>query len=93
MIDVKITRYINMSQVNKELGTSLRDYEFLQEVANDSYVPLWLDDETVEDLDENIRWEEGKDIRRYKRLQHDLALVNLLRAQGFRDTILVYVSW
>ena len=93
MIKIQICQYVRMSEVCEHFNTRIHDYEFCQEVANDSYVSLWLDDEAVEDLDENIRWEEGKDMRRYKRLQNDLALVEYFRNIGYRGSILVYVSW
>lgn len=93
MIKIQICQYASMSDICKHFNTRIRDYEFCQEVNNDSYVPLDLSDYVVEELDESIRWEEGKDIRRQKRLQNDLALVEYFRNIGYRDSILVFVSW
>ena len=93
MIKIQICQYVRMSDVCEHFNTHISDYEFCQDVANDSYVPLILEDYIVEVLDENIRWEEGKDARLQKRLQNDLALVEYFRNIGYRDSILVYVSW
>lgn len=93
MIKVKAFYGITFDQITEEFGTHISDYEFTQEVANDSYVSLDLSDYVVEELAESICWEEGKDIRRQKRLQNDLALVEYLRNIGYRDSILVAVSW
>ena len=93
MIKIQICQYVRMSDVCEHFNTRIRDYEFCQEVENDSYVSLDLSDYAVEELAESIRWEEGKDIRYQKRLQNDLALVEYFRNIGYRDSILVYVSW
>lgn len=93
MIKIQICQYSRMSDICEHFNTHIRDYEFCQGVDNDSYVYLDLSDYGVEELDENIRWEEGKDIRRQKRLQNDLALVEYFRNIGYRDSMLVYISW
>lgn len=93
MIKIQICQYVCMSDICKHFNTNIGDYEFTQGVANDSYVSLDLSDYIVEELAESIQWEEGKDIRHQKRLQNDLALVEYLRNIGYRDGILVAVSW
>jgi hypothetical protein len=82
-----------MSDICEHFNTHISDYEFCQEVANDGYVSLDLSDYNVEDLAEDIRWQEGKDSDLQERLQNDLALVEYFRNIGYRDSILVYVSW
>lgn len=93
MIKIQICQYADMGNICEHFNTHMSDYEFCQEVENDSYVSLDLSDYAVEELAESIRWEEGKNIRRQKRLQNDLALVEYFRNIGYRDSMLIYVSW
>lgn len=93
MIKIQICQYADMDNICEHFNTHMSDYEFCQEVENDGYVSLDLSDYAVEELVESIRWEEGKDVHYQKRLKNDLALVEYFRNIGYRDSILIYVSW
>ena len=93
MIKISIIQYINLDDAMDHFGTNFHDYNFCQEAENESYVPFYLDDDAYQGLKEEIEWEEGKCSFRLARLRNDLDLMLYLRAMGFRDTILVYVSW
>ena len=91
MIEVKQTPYINLTDVCRELGMCIEDFEFAYLTRNDSFVTLGLTDADVEDLSAEIKYE--KDEKRRQRLGNDYSLVNLLRAMGYRGHMIVFISW
>lgn len=91
MIEIKQTPYINLIDVCRELKMRIRDFEFAYFANNDSSVTLGLTDADIEDLWAEIECE--KDEKRRKRLENDYSLVNLLRAMGYREYMIVFISW
>jgi hypothetical protein len=85
---------IELREVCEILKCHISDFEFTQMVENDSYVIFNCSDEALEDLSEELDWEQGKgNTYRLNRLIHDYDLMRLLREQGILDDILIYVSW
>ena len=93
MIKVTMTPIINIEDVERQLNVHMSDFEFTEMAENGSYVTLCLDDDAIEDLEESIAWEEGKNIHRQQRLRNQLTLVHLLRDMGFKDYVLVSIFW
>lgn len=93
MIKVTMAPVINIEDIEEQLDVHMSDFEFTQMAENGSYVTLYLDDDAIEDLEDSIAWEEGKDTRRQQRLRNQLTLVNLLRNMGFKDYVLVNIPW
>ena len=93
MIKVTIVPTINIEDVERELNVHMSDFEFTEMAENGSYVTLCLDDDAIEDLEDSIAWEEGKDTRRQQRLRNQLTLVHLLRDMDFKDYVLVSIFW
>ena len=85
---------ITMHDVCEIMGVNMHKFEFMQMVPNDSYQILFLDDEHIFELTEDIAWERNKfNERRVERLENELELVQHLRAQGLTNSVLVWVSW
>lgn len=93
MIKVTMAPVIGIEDIEKQLNVHMSDFEFTQMAENGSYVTLGLGDDAVEDLEDSIAWEEGKNTRRQQRLRNQLTLVHLLRDMGFKDYVLVSVFW
>ena len=94
MIKITMRPTIDMDNICEELGLHLSDFECTQMVENDSYIIFDCSDERVEELSEDLEWQKGKgDTHYFKRISNDYALINLLRAQGILDSVLIYVSW
>ena len=83
---------VTSGEIKKEFGIDIFECEFTQEVANDSYVTLWLDESHSKEIWEEIQ--DCEDEYRYvNRLKNELNLINKFRAIGYTDFILVFVSW
>lgn len=94
MIKITMQPTINMDDICEELGLHMSDFECTQMAENGSYVIFDCSDERVEELSEDLEWQKGKgDIHYFNRLSNEYALVNLLRAQGILDSVLIYISW
>ena len=93
MIKVTMAPTINIEDIEEQLNVHMSDFEFTQMAENGSYVTLCLDDDAIEDLEDSIAWEEGKDTRRQQKLRNQLTLVYLLRDMGFKDYVLVNIFW
>ena len=91
MIEVKQTPYISLVDVCRELKMRIEDFEFAYLARNDSFVTLGLTDADIEDLSAEIKYE--KDEKRRQRLANDYSLVNLLRIMGYREHMIVFISW
>lgn len=90
---VTMTPVINLEEVCRELNLHSSDFEFTQMEENDSYIILDVSEKAVEELMEDIEWEEGKSLSRQLRLQNQLMLVLMIQAMGYTDSILVFISW
>ena len=94
MIKITMQPTVNMDDICTELHLSLRDFECCQMVENDSYIVFDCSDEHVDELGEELEWQATRgETSHYQRLFNDYALLNLLRAQGCLDSVLIYVSW
>ena len=93
MIKVTMAPTINIEDVERQLNVNMSDFEFTEMAENGSYVTLFLNDNAIEDLEDSISWEEGKDASRQQRLRNQLTLVHLLRDMGLKDYILVSIFW
>ena len=93
---IEMTPVVQSWSIEKEFGICIFDCQFTQMVENDSYVPLWLDDDRVNELWADIRYyiDKGESESAYvKRLENELDLINRFRAMGYTDSILIFVSW
>ena len=93
---IEMKPLVHSWNIEKEFGIRVLDCEFTQMVENDSYVPLWLDEDSSADLWEDIKYytDKGDGESAYvKRLKNELDLINRFRAMGYTDSILVFVSW
>lgn len=94
MIKITMQPTIDMENVCKELGLHLSDFECTQMVENGTYIVFDCSDERVEELAEDLEWKKDKcDTHYFNRISNDYALINLLRAQGILDSVLIYVFW
>lgn len=93
MIKVTMAPTIDIEDIEEQLNVHMSDFEFTEMAENGSYVTLCLDDDAIEDLEDSIAWEEGKNTRRQQKLRNQLILVRLLRDMGFKDYVLVNVFW
>ena len=95
-MNIEMRPLVHSWNIEKEFGIRVFDCEFTQMVENDSYVPLWLDEDHRDELWEDIRYytDKGDGESAYvKRLENELDLINRFRAMGYTDSILVFVSW
>lgn len=93
---IEMKPVVHSYNIEKEFGIDVLDCEFTQMVANDSYVPLWLDEDRVDELREDIKYytDKGEGEAAYvRRLENELDLINRFRAMGYTYSILVFVSW
>ena len=93
MLNITHKLVIDFEEFEKEFNIHLGDCEFTELAENGSYVPLFLNDEAVEDLKEAIDWEQGKSSIRLNKLINQLNLVEKLRELGYTDEILVFIFW
>ena len=94
MINIIMRPTIDMEDICRELGLHMSDFECTQMVANDSYITFDCSDERVEELSDYLEWLKDKnEVSYFNRLSNDYALINLLRAQGILDYVLIYVGW
>ena len=84
MIKVTMMPIIDIENIEEQLNVHMSDFEFTQMAENGSYVTLCLDDNAIEDLEDSIAWEEGKNTHRQQRLRNQLTLVHLLRDMALR---------
>lgn len=95
---MKITNVpvVNSWELEETYAVSIYDCDFTQEVENDSYVLLDLTLDRLEQLREDLEWQEGKGESgsRYARgLRSEIKIIEGLRTIGYEISILVYVSW
>jgi hypothetical protein len=93
---IEMKPIVHSWEIEKEFGIRVLDCMFTQMVANDSYVILWLDDDGVNELQEEIRYHTDNGDGEYayvKRLKNELDLINRFRVMGYTDSIFVFVSW
>lgn len=85
---------INSWDIEQEFGIRVFDCFFAQEVENDSYVNLELNEDNLQFIKKVLEIYPDDDENFYaKRLKNDIKLIEKLRAMGYTENILVYVSW
>ena len=87
---VSMAPVIDLEEACRELNLHSSDFEFVQMEEKDSYIILDVSEEAVEELMEDIEWEEGKSFSRQSRLQNQLMLVLMVQAMGYTDFVLVF---
>ena len=90
---ISLVPTIMFEDIQTMMNASYSDFIFTQEVQNDSYVSLSLDEDKVAEITELLEETREKDKIVYERLMNELALVNYFRAIGYKDMILIYISW
>ena len=93
MLKVTNKPIIDFEELEREFNIHLDDCEFAEMAENGSYVPLFLNDEAVKDLEEAIDRERSKSFIRLTKLTNQLNLVKKLRELGYTDEILVFIFW
>lgn len=93
MLKIETKYVIDIEDIEKEFKTHMSDYEFTQMAENGSYVSLECDDGTLEELYEDLDWENGKSHDRYLRIKNQIQLVEYLRNLGYRDMVLINIYW
>lgn len=89
-IPVYTHHYINCEDIKDIMGFQWDQLMSFSEAENDSYNSLELDDAALEELYEELEWYKDEYVYR---IENQIKLVEHLRSQGYRDSILVYISW
>lgn len=93
-ITVYTHHYISYEDVEDIMGFQWDQLMSFNEAKNDSYNSLELDDAALEELYEELEWHKNKfDDEYVNRIENQIKLIEHLRSQGYRDSILVYISW
>ena len=93
-IPVYTCPYISCEDIEDIMGFRWDQIASFREVENDSYNPINLDDATLEELYEDLEWCKNKFNDEYvKQIENQIKLIERLRSQGYRDSILVYIYW
>ena len=86
--------YISCEDIEDIMGFRWDRLVSFREVENDSYNPMSLDDNALEELYVELEWHKDKFNNDYvKRIEKQIKLIEHLRSQGYRDSILVYIYW
>ena len=93
MIKVSSMPVVDGNNFQEEFGFSQFDCEFSQMAENGSYVLVSLDENAKRELLDEIEWERGKGSTRYNRVWNQLHFVEEMNELGYKDSILVFVSW
>lgn len=93
MIKVTFQPTVDFDDITDELGIHMSECSITEMAKNGSYITVDLSNERVEELKEEIRWEQGKSDLRFKKLKNDLRIIKSLRALVPSDSILVFVFW
>lgn len=85
---------INCEDIKDIMGFRWDQLISFNMAENDSYNLLALDDATLENMYEELEWCKDKFNNEYvHRIENQIKLIEHLRSQGYRDSILVYISW
>lgn len=94
MMKINMVPSVNSWEIEEEFGIRIFDCRCTEMVENDSYICLALNEEHIEDLKDNIEY-----CRTYgcpsttKQYENELKLVNKFRELGYKDEIIIFVSW
>lgn len=85
---------VDFEDISEELGTSFGDYCFCEMAENDSYQYLGLNEEAIENRKNALFYYEKKEaFNRIRKIENELELINFFRELGYKDAILIYISW
>ena len=100
---VKSYKFIEFDDLCELIGVKngLRSFCFPEEQGNDTFVPIYCDDYSLEELynELNINDNDILYTKYYKknwreRYKNEIKLIETLRENyGIRDTVLTYISW
>ena len=94
MMKINMVPSVNNWEVEEEFGIRIFDCNFAEMAANDSCVCLALNEEHVEDLKDNIEYcREYDRVVKAEKYENELNLVNRFRELGYKDEIIIFVSW
>lgn len=94
MMKINMVPSVNSWDVEEEFGMRIFDCNFTEMVENDSYVCLALNEEHIEDLKDNIEYcREHDRVVKAEQYENELDLVNKFRELGYKDEIIIFVSW
>lgn len=86
--------YIKATDAGDAVGCHWFDFIFTEMCENDSFCCLDLSDYRVEEINEEIKWNENRfneaTVQKYK---NELKLVEYLRSKGYRSSVQVWISW
>lgn len=86
--------YILCDEINENFDFEWQDTLFGYCAENDSYNPVSLDEDFLEDLREDYEWALNHDSENYvARIRNTITFIETMRKRGYRDNILVYCSW
>ena len=89
-IPVHTCHYISCEDIKDIMGFRWDQLMSFREVENNSYNPMGLDDAALEELYEELEWCKNEYV---ERIENQIKLIEYLRSQGYRDSILVYIYW
>ena len=93
-IPVYTCPYISCEDIEDIMGFRWDRLVSFREIENNSYNPMSLDDDALEELYVELEWHKDKFNNDYvKRIENQIKLIEHLRLQGYRDSILVYICW
>ena len=93
-IPVYTCPYISCEDIEDIMGFRWDRLVSFREVENDSYNIMRLDDDALEELYVELEWHKNKFNNDYvERIENQIKLIEYLRSQGYRDSILVYIYW
>ena len=94
MIKASMKPVIDIKDICKQLNLGVTDFVFSLMAENKSYQAFDCSAKAEEALNDELIWAQSHgDAFHYNRIANEHTLVNLLRAQGFDDEILIYVHW
>jgi len=94
MIKVSMKPIIDIKDICEQLDLGVTDFEFSLMAENKSYQAFNCSANAKEALSDELIWAQSHgDAFHHNRIANEYALVNLLRAQGLDDEILIYVHW
>ena len=86
--------YILCDEINENFDFEWQNTQFDYYVKNNSYVPVNLDEDYLEDLRDDYEWAVNREAEDYvNRLRNTITFIETMRDRGYRGEILVYCSW
>ena len=94
MMKINMVPSVNSWEIEEEFGIRIFDCRCAEMAENDSYICLALNEEHIEDLKDNIEYcREYDRVVQAEKYENELKLVNKFRELGYKDEIMIFVSW